>query len=56
MTHAVVMKLVEPIEDLGHHVFMDNYYTSPQVLLTYVAMGLGHVAPYDATVMASQKP
>ncbi len=29
MTHAVVMRLVDPIRNRGHHVYMDNYYTSP---------------------------
>ena len=41
MTHAVVMKLVEPIEDRGHHVFMDNYYTSPQVFAVLRSNGFG---------------
>ena len=31
MTHAVVMKLVNPIKGRGHHVYMDNFYTSPQL-------------------------
>ena len=30
MTQAVVMRLVDPIKGRGHHVYMDNYYTSPQ--------------------------
>ena len=31
MTHAVVMKLVDPIKSRGHHVYMDNFYTSPRL-------------------------
>ena len=31
MTHAVVMKLVDPIKSRGHHVYMDNFYTSPKL-------------------------
>ena len=41
MTHAVVMKLVDPIKDRGHHVYMDNYYTSPQVFSDLRANGFG---------------
>ena len=41
MTHAVVMKLVDPIKDSGHHVYMDNYYTSPQVFSDLRANGFG---------------
>ena len=29
MTHAVVMKLVDPVKNRGHHVYTDNFYTSP---------------------------
>ena len=31
ITQAVVMRLVDPIKGRGHHVYMDNYYTSPQL-------------------------
>ena len=41
VTHAVVMKLVDPIKDRGHHVYMDNFYTSPQVFADLHANGFG---------------
>ena len=41
MTHAVVMKLVDPIKSRGHHVYMDNYYTSPQLFSDLRATGFG---------------
>ena len=41
VTHAVVMKLVDPIKDRGHHVYMDNFYTSPQVFADLRANGFG---------------
>ena len=28
ITHVVVVKLVEGLEGRGHHVYMDNFYTS----------------------------
>ena len=34
MTHRVVRELVEPIFDRGRHVYMDNYFTSPQLFQT----------------------
>lgn len=41
MTHAVVLKLVEPICGRGHHVYMDNFYTSPQVFSDLQSRGFG---------------
>ena len=29
VTHATVLKLVEGLESKGHHLYCDNYYTSP---------------------------
>ena len=29
VTHAVVLKLLEGLENRGHHIYMDNHYTSP---------------------------
>ena len=40
MTHAVVMKMVEGL-DLGHHIYVDNFYTSPQLFHDLRAVGLG---------------
>ena len=44
MTHAVVLKLLEGLEYRGHHVYMDNYYSSPSLFqdlkrLKFVACG-----------------
>ena len=41
VTHAVVMKLVDPIKDRGHNVYMDNFYTSPQVFADLRDNGFG---------------
>ena len=27
--HGVVLKLIESLQHWGHHVYTDNYYTSP---------------------------
>ena len=32
VTHATVMRMVKPCIDRGHHIYFDNYYTSPAVL------------------------
>ena len=32
-TNAVVLKLVEKLEGNGHHVYTDNFYTSPALFL-----------------------
>ena len=31
MTAGVVLRLVDPIRDLGHHLYVDNLYTSPSL-------------------------
>ena len=41
MTHAVVMKMVEGIEGRGHHVYVDNFYTSPQLFSDLRLSGCG---------------
>ena len=41
LTHAVVVKLVDLIKDRGHHVYMDNFYTSPQVFADLRDNGFG---------------
>ena len=41
MTHAVIIKLVEPIKSRGHHVYKDNFYTSPQLFRGLRDSGFG---------------
>ena len=41
MTQAVVMRLVDPIKGRGHHVYMENYYTSPQLFSDLRDNGFG---------------
>ena len=41
MTHAVVMMLVEDIRNKGHHVYMDNFYTSPALFAELRQCGFG---------------
>jgi len=41
LTHAVVMRLVDPIKHRGHHVYTDNFYTSPQLFHDLRANGFG---------------
>ena len=40
-THGVVLKLIEGIEHRGHHVYMDNYYTSPTLFTSLQQLGFG---------------
>ena len=40
-THAVVMKLVEGLENLGHHLYCDNFYTSPALFSSLWNLGFG---------------
>ncbi|CAI8018990.1 PiggyBac transposable element-derived protein 4, partial [Geodia barretti] len=53
MTAAVVLRLVEPISGLGHHIYMDNLYTSPALFLRLRSLGFGacgtrHGVPAEA--------
>ena len=41
ITHAVVVKLVEGLEGRGHHVYMDNFYTSPALFSDLHHLGFG---------------
>ena len=40
-THAVVLKLVEGLEGRGHHVYTDNYYSSPALFGDLRRLGFG---------------
>ena len=33
VTQAVVMRLLKSLTETGHHIYMDNYYTSPYLFL-----------------------
>ena len=41
MTHAVVLKLLEGLGNRGHHVYMDNYYSSPSLFQNLRHLGFG---------------
>ena len=41
MTHAVVLKLLEGLEGRGHHVYTDNYYSSPALFGDLRRLGFG---------------
>ena len=40
-THCIVMRLLEGYERNDHHVYMDNYYTSPALFLEMAQNGFG---------------
>ena len=41
VTHAVVLKLVEGLEMKGHHLYCDNYYSSPSLFSCLQQLGFG---------------
>ena len=41
VTHGVVLKLLEGLENRGHHVYMDNSYTSPTLFTSLLQLGFG---------------
>ena len=41
LTHAVVLKLLEGLEHRGHHVYTDNYYSSPDLFTALRDKGFG---------------
>ena len=42
-TSAIVLKLVEELHHKGHHLYCDNYYTSPALFLALRNLGFGAV-------------
>ena len=41
MARAVVLKLLEGLEDRGHHVYLDNWYSSPALFDDLYSKGFG---------------
>lgn len=41
ITEAIVVSLAEGLEHKGHHLYCDNYYTSPDLFLTLRNLGFG---------------
>ena len=39
--HAIVLQLLRGLEGRGHHVYMDNYYTSPALFQELRDLGFG---------------
>ena len=40
-THAIVLKLLEGLKGKGHHVYTDNYYSSPALFGDLRRLGFG---------------
>ena len=41
VTHVIVMRLLGSLKKAGHHIYMDNYYTSPSLFVDMKLIGLG---------------
>ena len=41
ITHDTVMQMVENFQDKGHHLYMDNFYTSPTPFSSLWDVGIG---------------
>lgn len=41
VTESIVVKLAEGLEHLGHHLYCDNFYTSPNLFLILQRLGIG---------------
>ena len=41
VTYPVVLKLLKNLENHGHHLYMDNYYTSPSHFQNLRHLGFG---------------
>ena len=41
LTYAVVMKLVEGLENNGHHLYCDSFYSSPALFIDLRELGFG---------------
>ena len=50
VTESVVMKFVRPISGRGHHLYCDNFYTSPVFSYSFVLVAFMPVARYASIV------
>ena len=41
VTHVIVMRLFRSLKKAGHHIYMDNYYTSPSLFVDMKLKRLG---------------
>ena len=41
VTHVIVMRLLGSLKKAGHHIYMDNYYTSPSLFVDMKLKVLG---------------
>ena len=41
VTHVIIMTLLGSLKKAGHHIYMDNYYTSPSLFVDMKLKGLG---------------
>ena len=57
--HAVVLKLLEELEDRGHHVYLDNWYSSPALFDDLHSKGfprgMWHLAPQSQGLVTNHQ-
>ena len=41
LSHAIVTKLLEGLENRGHHLYVDNFYSSPALFSDLLTKGFG---------------
>ena len=57
VTHVIVMRLLGSLKKAGHHIYMDNYYTSPSVFvdMKLKVLGVGGTACVDRKGMPLER-
>jgi hypothetical protein len=51
MTKNVVLQLCQPLFNLGHHVYMDNYFSLPELFCILRDNQMGPVEHYESIVL-----
>ncbi len=54
VTHGIVMQVTKSLQGMGHHLYMDNFYTSPAMFYSLQKLAFTLAEFYGATELVFQ--